>query len=101
MFSSRSISTKFAWLALLSGAAGLSAQINPNQINFAGQTGCTTATYSYVPADSQCEAPSAYTLTNAKMATAVSGLTGCTTAGYAWVQRTGSAKLLAGEESRP
>ena len=96
MFSSRSISTKFAWLALLSGAAGLSAQINPNQINFAGQTGCTTATYPYVPADSQCEAPSAYTLTGAKMATAVSGLTGCTTAGYAWVPEDSACEAVGG-----
>ena len=53
MFSSRSISTKFAWLALLFGAAGLSAQIDPNQVNWpTGTTGCV-----YAPATNTCVSP--------------------------------------------
>lgn len=59
MDSLRSMSIKAALgLVALVFSAGAAAQINPNQIGWTvGTTGCSTATYPWVPADNACEAP--------------------------------------------
>ena len=59
MDSLRSMSIRAALgLVALVFSAGAAAQINPNQIGWTvGTTGCSTATYPWVPADNACEAP--------------------------------------------
>lgn len=59
MDSLRSMSIKAALgMVALVFSAGAAAQINPNQIGWTvGTTGCSTATYPWVPADNACEPP--------------------------------------------